>query len=168
MRWAFPPADIAAGLESFKPAAMRMEVRRRPDGVIIVNDAYNANPSSMHASIESFCRSYPDQSALARSGRHAGTGRRRPAGTRRAWAGGSSRRRWSAFFSTAATRVISFKACRTHKFRGVVERYRKKRYLIEAMGASLKTERASPPSFLKRREVMKLEQVSHALLSLPS
>jgi UDP-N-acetylmuramoyl-tripeptide--D-alanyl-D-alanine ligase len=30
----------------------RMEVRTRPDGVMVVNDAYNANPDSMRAAIE--------------------------------------------------------------------------------------------------------------------
>ncbi|MBO0821983.1 MAG: UDP-N-acetylmuramoyl-tripeptide--D-alanyl-D-alanine ligase, partial [Nocardiopsaceae bacterium] len=30
----------------------RMELTRRPDGVIVVNDAYNANPDSMKAAIE--------------------------------------------------------------------------------------------------------------------
>ena len=30
----------------------RMEVRERPDGVLVVNDAYNANPDSMRAAIE--------------------------------------------------------------------------------------------------------------------
>jgi UDP-N-acetylmuramoyl-tripeptide--D-alanyl-D-alanine ligase len=30
----------------------RMELRERPDGVLVVNDAYNANPDSMRAAIE--------------------------------------------------------------------------------------------------------------------
>ena len=30
----------------------RMEVHERPDGVTVVNDAYNANPDSMHAALE--------------------------------------------------------------------------------------------------------------------
>ncbi|MEO6997299.1 MAG: cyanophycin synthetase, partial [Terracoccus sp.] len=29
-----------------------MEVTERPDGVVIVNDAYNANPESMRAALE--------------------------------------------------------------------------------------------------------------------
>jgi UDP-N-acetylmuramoyl-tripeptide--D-alanyl-D-alanine ligase len=33
-------------------SAKRMEVRERPDGVVVVNDAYNANPDSMRAGIE--------------------------------------------------------------------------------------------------------------------
>jgi UDP-N-acetylmuramoyl-tripeptide--D-alanyl-D-alanine ligase len=31
---------------------MRMDVRERPDGLIVVNDAYNANPASMRAGLE--------------------------------------------------------------------------------------------------------------------
>ena len=34
----------------------RMEVRERPDGVLVVNDAYNANPESMRAAIEALAQ----------------------------------------------------------------------------------------------------------------
>ncbi|MBM6400219.1 UDP-N-acetylmuramoyl-tripeptide--D-alanyl-D-alanine ligase [Phycicoccus sonneratiae] len=34
----------------------RMEVTERPDGVTLVNDAYNANPDSMHAALEALAR----------------------------------------------------------------------------------------------------------------
>ena len=45
-------ADIAAGLsEAVARSRWRMEVTRLPDGVTIVNDAYNANPDSMRAAI---------------------------------------------------------------------------------------------------------------------
>ena len=44
---------IAGALSQATPrSAKRMEVRERPDGVLIVNDAYNANPDSMRAGIE--------------------------------------------------------------------------------------------------------------------
>jgi UDP-N-acetylmuramoyl-tripeptide--D-alanyl-D-alanine ligase len=46
------PADLAAGLEGAALSPMRMEVRRRPDGLTVVNDAYNANPSSMAAALK--------------------------------------------------------------------------------------------------------------------
>jgi UDP-N-acetylmuramoyl-tripeptide--D-alanyl-D-alanine ligase len=44
--------DIAAGLSAaVARSRWRMEVTRLPDGVTIVNDAYNANPDSMRAAI---------------------------------------------------------------------------------------------------------------------
>jgi UDP-N-acetylmuramoyl-tripeptide--D-alanyl-D-alanine ligase len=46
------PDDVAAGLEGAALSPMRMEVRRRPDGLTVVNDAYNANPSSMAAALK--------------------------------------------------------------------------------------------------------------------
>ncbi|MFN8544753.1 MAG: UDP-N-acetylmuramoyl-tripeptide--D-alanyl-D-alanine ligase [Candidatus Binatia bacterium] len=42
---------IAAGLATFRPPAMRMEVQRTRAGLTIVNDAYNANPASMAAAL---------------------------------------------------------------------------------------------------------------------
>ena len=46
-------ADVVASLESYVPASKwRMEVSERPDGVTIVNDAYNANPESMRAALK--------------------------------------------------------------------------------------------------------------------
>ena len=43
-----PVADITAALATATPASRwRMEVTERPDGVTVVNDAYNANPDSM-------------------------------------------------------------------------------------------------------------------------
>ncbi|MCU1669755.1 MAG: murF [Blastococcus sp.] len=46
------PAAVAAALSSAEPRSRwRMEVGRRPDGVTVVNDAYNANPESMRAAL---------------------------------------------------------------------------------------------------------------------
>ena len=60
-------ADVATALSTARSASRwRMEVHERPDGVTVVNDAYNANPDSMHAALE----------ALATIGQ----------GTRRTWA----------------------------------------------------------------------------------
>jgi UDP-N-acetylmuramoyl-tripeptide--D-alanyl-D-alanine ligase len=47
---------IAAGLEQAPAAPMRMERILHPSGAVIVNDAYNANPTSMAASLEAFVR----------------------------------------------------------------------------------------------------------------
>ncbi|MGY1639409.1 UDP-N-acetylmuramoyl-tripeptide--D-alanyl-D-alanine ligase [Geodermatophilus sp. SYSU D00742] len=44
--------DVAAALSAAGPRSRwRMEVTRRPDGVTVVNDAYNANPESMRAAL---------------------------------------------------------------------------------------------------------------------
>jgi UDP-N-acetylmuramoyl-tripeptide--D-alanyl-D-alanine ligase len=46
------PARVAAALSAAAPRSRwRMEVTRRPDGVTVVNDAYNANPESMRAAL---------------------------------------------------------------------------------------------------------------------
>ncbi|MBI5184241.1 MAG: UDP-N-acetylmuramoyl-tripeptide--D-alanyl-D-alanine ligase [Nitrospinae bacterium] len=42
---------IAEGLENYRPLAMRMETLEW-NGVMLINDAYNANPASMSAAIE--------------------------------------------------------------------------------------------------------------------
>ncbi len=45
-------ADIAAGLSAaVARSRWRMEVTRRPDGVTVINDAYNANPDTVLAAI---------------------------------------------------------------------------------------------------------------------
>ncbi|MEP6697124.1 MAG: UDP-N-acetylmuramoyl-tripeptide--D-alanyl-D-alanine ligase [Pseudonocardiales bacterium] len=45
-------AEIAAALSTVRPVSRwRMEVTERPDGVTVVNDAYNANPESMAAAL---------------------------------------------------------------------------------------------------------------------
>ncbi len=45
--------DVARRLSAARPASRwRMEVTRRPDGVVVVNDAYNANPDSMRAALQ--------------------------------------------------------------------------------------------------------------------
>ena len=45
-------ADIVAGLESFAPFEKRLQVQKLSGGIRLVNDAYNANPSSMLAALE--------------------------------------------------------------------------------------------------------------------
>jgi UDP-N-acetylmuramoyl-tripeptide--D-alanyl-D-alanine ligase len=46
-------AEVAAALtEAEASSRWRMEVSRRPDGLLVVNDAYNANPASMRAALE--------------------------------------------------------------------------------------------------------------------
>jgi UDP-N-acetylmuramoyl-tripeptide--D-alanyl-D-alanine ligase len=44
---------VAAGLSAALPRSRwRMELHETPDGVLVVNDAYNANPDSMRAAVE--------------------------------------------------------------------------------------------------------------------
>jgi UDP-N-acetylmuramoyl-tripeptide--D-alanyl-D-alanine ligase len=47
--------QIREGLESIVPCKMRMELRKTNDGILIINDAYNANPSSMRAALDTLC-----------------------------------------------------------------------------------------------------------------
>jgi len=47
-----PLAEVAAQLERFRAPAMRMEIMRTPDGLTILNDAYNAAPDSMRAALQ--------------------------------------------------------------------------------------------------------------------
>ncbi|MBI4346785.1 MAG: UDP-N-acetylmuramoyl-tripeptide--D-alanyl-D-alanine ligase [Elusimicrobia bacterium] len=52
------PEEISKGLSAFSPAPMRFEPRRHESGAWLVVDAYNANPGSMRAGIESFLDAY--------------------------------------------------------------------------------------------------------------
>lgn len=45
--------QVAAGLRAAEAMSRwRMEITDRPDGVVVVNDAYNANPESMRAALD--------------------------------------------------------------------------------------------------------------------
>lgn len=45
--------QVVAGLQAAGPVSRwRMEVTTRPDGVVVVNDAYNANPDSVRAALD--------------------------------------------------------------------------------------------------------------------
>ncbi len=56
----FTPEEIKTGIESFIPPAMRMETFKTGSGVVLINDAYNANPSSMAEAVQGVCEAYPD------------------------------------------------------------------------------------------------------------
>lgn len=47
---------IAAGLAAAEPPPMRMQVMRLANGVTVVNDAYNANPASTEAALDTIAR----------------------------------------------------------------------------------------------------------------
>jgi UDP-N-acetylmuramoyl-tripeptide--D-alanyl-D-alanine ligase len=49
-----PLPDVAEALsQAARRSKWRMEVTERPDGVVVINDAYNANPESMRAALSS-------------------------------------------------------------------------------------------------------------------
>jgi UDP-N-acetylmuramoyl-tripeptide--D-alanyl-D-alanine ligase len=48
--------EIAASLATVQPAPWRMEVVRTADDVVVLDDAYNANPSSMAVALEALAR----------------------------------------------------------------------------------------------------------------
>jgi UDP-N-acetylmuramoyl-tripeptide--D-alanyl-D-alanine ligase len=52
-----PLAAMRAALESFETPSMRMQVQRLPSGVTVINDAYNANPASMAAALQTLSAS---------------------------------------------------------------------------------------------------------------
>jgi len=45
-------AEIAEGLEKYQSNAMRMDLIETKDGVLVINDAYNASPDSVRAAIQ--------------------------------------------------------------------------------------------------------------------
>jgi UDP-N-acetylmuramoyl-tripeptide--D-alanyl-D-alanine ligase len=57
-----PLAAVAAGLAAATVSSWRMEMRRAPSGALVVNDAYNANPTSVVAALDALA-------ALAGTGR---------------------------------------------------------------------------------------------------
>lgn len=54
------PDVLARGLARVKPASQRMEIHEA-GGITLVDDAYNANPASMRASLAGFGQLYPDR-----------------------------------------------------------------------------------------------------------
>ncbi|MCU1343962.1 MAG: murF 2 [Acidimicrobiia bacterium] len=47
-----PLADVVGALESASLSPWRMDVRTAPSGVVIINDSYNANPTSVAAALD--------------------------------------------------------------------------------------------------------------------
>lgn len=60
----FSLEDIKKGLKRFVPPKMRMQSSVLRNGAIIINDAYNANPSSMKEAINSLSQSYPNKDVI--------------------------------------------------------------------------------------------------------
>ncbi|GMO64355.1 MAG: UDP-N-acetylmuramoyl-tripeptide--D-alanyl-D-alanine ligase [Endomicrobiia bacterium] len=53
--------EIKHGIENFKLPKMRMETIKTKSGVVLINDAYNANPSSMRETIQAVSQHYIDR-----------------------------------------------------------------------------------------------------------
>lgn len=51
--------DVASAFSSFTAPAQRMQMKRRADGSLFLIDAYNANPDSMAAGLDSFVAAFP-------------------------------------------------------------------------------------------------------------
>jgi len=55
------PLDrVASGLADAATASRRMQLHRSPDGVLVLNDAYNASPTSVAAALDSFSHLAPN------------------------------------------------------------------------------------------------------------
>ncbi len=54
LQMGLPVVEVQQALEAFRPAHQRMEYFQR-DGVLFINDAYNANPESMRAALQYIC-----------------------------------------------------------------------------------------------------------------
>jgi UDP-N-acetylmuramoyl-tripeptide--D-alanyl-D-alanine ligase len=76
------PEDVAAGLSGARLSPWRMEVATAPSGLVVVNDAYNANPASMVAGLEALAslavagRRIAVVGLMAELGRHEATAHR--------------------------------------------------------------------------------------------
>ena len=70
------PEEVAAGLRTARLSPMRMQVERRPDGLTVINDAYNANPTSMAASLKTLVAARSGGRAVAVLGEMAELGER--------------------------------------------------------------------------------------------
>jgi UDP-N-acetylmuramoyl-tripeptide--D-alanyl-D-alanine ligase len=60
--------QIKAGIESYRPAAGRMNILQTPDGIHIIDDTYNANPESMQAAINTLKASSAGSRTIVVSG----------------------------------------------------------------------------------------------------
>jgi UDP-N-acetylmuramoyl-tripeptide--D-alanyl-D-alanine ligase len=120
----------------------------------------------MLASIDSFARSYPDRPRWLVLGdmRELGPVSRQEHRDLGRWI--ASQAIDHVFLYGRETRFI-LEGISDGKYPGTVERHRKKRYLITALERSLQTG-PKPAVLFKASRSLRLEQVNHALLSLPA
>lgn len=60
-----PIESIVEGLSTFEPPKMRMELLTHSSGAFLINDAYNANPTSMVNAVRSMVESFPGKTYVA-------------------------------------------------------------------------------------------------------
>ena len=159
-----PASDIAAGLESFRPVAMRMQVLTHGSGAVLINDAYNANPSSVRASVTGLCQSFPERTRWVVLGEMRELGRQ-------ARSEHEELGQWLAarpvdrilFYGKEGRSVLrgARSAVSSPPHRPTVECFSKKRYLIAELQRSLTGGEAV---LFKASRAVRLEEVVNALL----
>jgi len=152
--------DIVQGLTSFHPVAMRMEVVKHPSGALLINDAYNANPSSVRASVTSFCHGHGHRPRWLVLGdmRELGTGARQEHHALGQWLATQPLER--IFLYGRDTRFVR-EGLQSKTKTARVDRYHKKRLLLAELERSLSEK---PVILFKASRGMKLEQIITALM----
>jgi alanine racemase len=77
------PDEARAGLASWRPAPMRLEISTTPAGVLLVNDAYTSDPESVEGALAVLMRERTPGRAIAVLGRMAQLGSAEAAGVER-------------------------------------------------------------------------------------
>lgn len=151
--------EIARGLADFRPVAMRMQPIAHPSGALLINDAYNANPTSVRASITSLVDGYADRPRWLVLGdmRELGASAREEHRALGAWLSTQALDR--VFLYGRDTRFV-LETLNPSRSNLIVARYKKKRRLLADLQRSLPQK---PVVLFKASRSMKLEQVIQAL-----
>ena len=160
-----PASKILEGLRAFEPAAMRMQVVRLPDGTVLINDAYNANPSSVRAAVASFCETYAGQPRWLVLGDMRELGSLAASEHRDIGKWLSTLDLQHIFLYGRDTRFV-LDGLRSAGAKMPIDRFQKKRYLVDALQKSLTAQQ--PVIFFKASRSMKLEDVIAPLTTMDS
>lgn len=63
-----PLSEITSGLERFQPVEGRMHIRELANGILLIDDAYNANPASVKAALDTLKQMGPQRSRIVALG----------------------------------------------------------------------------------------------------